>query len=150
MQRIVDRKRVAGLAMLAGMGVAVFGSSTARGQLTITADFTSADPSGLFPGSTPLGTSTLPAGSVSAGQTIAQAEATCNLALAQITSGITTNSPVHITINFLSDPNIGLGASVGAGTFSIPYSTQFLPLLTASARSTNDTAALASLAAHPV
>jgi hypothetical protein len=124
--------------------------SLASAQLTITANFTAPDPSGFFPGSTPLGTSTLPAADVAAGQTIAQAEATCQQAINQITAGITTNSPVNITINFLNDPNTGLGASVGAGTFAIPYASEYLPELTASARSTNDAKALASLAANPV
>jgi hypothetical protein len=116
--------------------------SLASAQLAITTNFTDADPSGLFPGSTPLGTSTLPAADTVAGETIAQAENTCNQAIAQITSGITTNTPVNITINFLNDPNISLGASVGAGTFPIPYTTEYLPELTASARSTNDAKAL--------
>lgn len=123
--------------------------SLACAQLTINANFTSPDPSGYFNGSTPLGTSTLPAADTAAGETIAQAENTCVQALAQITSGITTNSPVNLTINFLNDPNISLGSSVGAGNNAIPYS-QYLPELTASATSANDAKALASLAANPV
>jgi hypothetical protein len=135
--------------VLAFLSLSAACGAWANAQLTITANFTDPDPSGLFPGSTPLGTSTLPAADTAAGETIAQAENTCVQALAQITSGITTNTPVNITVNFLNDPNISLGASVGAGDNDIPYS-EYLPELTASARSANDAKALASLAANPV
>jgi hypothetical protein len=142
-------KKKSAFGVLAFLSLSAACGSMASAQLTITANFTDPDPSGLFPGSTPLGTSTLPPADTAAGETIAQAENTCVQALAQITSGITTNTPVNITVNFLNDPNISLGASVGAGTFAIPYSTEYLPELTASARSANDTKALASLAAYP-
>lgn len=125
-------------------------SSVAQAQLTITADFTDVDPSGLFPESTPLGTSTLPSADTAAGQTIGQAENTINQALAQITSGITTNTPVNIKINFLSDPKTSLGASVGTGTIAVGY-TNYLAALSANPnKSANDVKALASLAAITV
>jgi hypothetical protein len=136
------------LALLVAL-VACFAAVPAFAQLTITANFTAPDPSGQFTGSVPLDTSTLPAADTAAGETIAQAENTCNQAIAQITSGITTNTPVNITVNFLNDPNISLGASIGAGANPIAYS-QYLPELAATATSPNDAKALASLAANPV
>ncbi len=135
--------------MLAFLSLSAACCSLASAQQTINANFTDPDPSGLFTGSTPLGLSTLPPADTAAGETIAQAENTCVQALAQITAGITTNTPVNITINFLNDPNISLGASVGAGDYAIPYTT-YLPELTAAATSANGRTAVASLAANPV
>ena len=117
--------------------------SVANAQLTISANFTTGDTTD-FNGSTALADSSLTSTQIS------QAENTIDQALAQITDNVTTNAPENLTINFLSDPNTGLGASVGTGTIGLDYSTYLADLEANPNKDANDVAALASLAANPV
>jgi len=122
--------------ILAALWLLNVGGISANAQLTINANFTTSD-TAAFAGSTPI--ATLPNASV--------VEATIDQSIAQVTSLIST--PLTLNIDFLSDPNTGLGASVGTGLIDLPYSTYLSYLQAKPNKSTVSTTALASLPAGP-
>jgi hypothetical protein len=122
--------------ILAALSLLIVGAISANAQLTINANFTTSDTS-VFAGSMPIGD--LPNASV--------VEATIEQSIAQVTSLIST--PLTLNIDFLSDPNTGLGASVGTGLIDLPYSTYLAFLQSEPNKSAVSTTALASLPAGP-
>jgi len=85
--------------LLATCTLLAVGCVWANAQLTIIADFNTADFTGLFPGSTPMANAA----------NAATIETTIDQAISQVTSLISYSGTFQI--NFLSDPNISLGAS---------------------------------------
>src|SRR6516162_6622516 len=85
--------------LLATCTLLAVGCVWANAQLTIIADFNTADFTGLFPGSTPMADAA----------NAATIETTIDQAISQVTSLISYSGTFQI--NFLSDPNISLAAS---------------------------------------
>src|SRR6516162_2760703 len=122
--------------LLATCTLLAVGCVWANAQLTIIADFNTADFTGLFPGSTPMADAA----------NAATIETTIDQAISQVTSLISYSGTFQI--NFLSDPNISLGAS-SAPLIETPYS-QYLSNLQAEPNKSADfTQAIASLPAGP-
>lgn len=112
-------------------------SSLADAQLTIDANFTTSDTSD-FPGSTPI----------SSDPNAATIESTIDQAISQITTNVTCNSPITISIEFEDDPNTSLGENA-TPSMDLAYS-QYLSDLEANPhKSSNDTTALGFLPAGP-
>jgi hypothetical protein len=122
--------------ILAALSLLTVAAISANAQLTINANFTTADTTD-FAGSMPI--ADLPNASV--------VEATIDQSIAQVTSLIST--PITLNIDFLSDPNTSLGASVGTGLIDLPYSTYLSYLQAEPNKSAVSTIALASLPAGP-
>jgi len=133
---ILHAMKICSAQILAALALLTLGAISANAQLTIAANFTTSDTS-VFAGSMPI--ADLPNASV--------VEATVEQSIAQVTSLIST--PLTINIDFLSDPNTGLGASVGTGLIDLPYSTYLAFLQAEPNKSAVSTTALASLPAGP-
>jgi hypothetical protein len=113
------------------------GCVSANAQL-IDPNFTQSDFTNLLPGSTPIA-------DLANATTI---ETTIDQAISQVESLI-GYSGTPFQINFLSDPNISLGSSVGTSLDLLPYPTYLSDLQNESNKSADLTEAIASLPAGP-